>query len=55
MAVQIVIPRVTVSGACPAWGVRPSAAAGQWLSGVPGRGQERDSEMQQDSAGPHET
>jgi hypothetical protein len=35
----------TVSGACPAGGVRPSAAAGRWRSGVPGRVQDGSGTM----------
>jgi hypothetical protein len=35
----------TVSGACPAGGVRPSAAAGRRLSGVPGRVQDGSGTM----------
>jgi hypothetical protein len=42
---------VTVSRACPAGGVRPSAAAGRWLSGVPGRVQMRCSSTQLDLMG----
>ena len=55
MPVQIGSPRVGSIRhmSCPAGGVRTSAAAGQQLSGVPGRVQDGswDGEMQLDSAG----